>query len=175
MSNTTAETHVETSKPGMPQLDPTYFASQIFWLGATFVVMYVVMAKLVIPRIGRVIESREAKIASDIAAAQTAKADAQAAIAAYEKDLAAARDAANTAISEAQRTISEKAAKEQGDADAKLAAEVAKAEQQIAVKLADAQSSLKPITAEIAQAMVDQVFGEAANAAPAPQREKMKA
>ena len=166
--STSTEVHHETAKPGMPQLDPTYFASQLFWLAVTFVVMYVLMSKWMIPRIAKVIETREGKIATDLAAAQDAKAQAQAAITAYEKDMVAAREAANATINQAQAAISEMVSKEQNTVDAKLVQDVAKAEQQIAAKAAETRESLKPAIAEIAALMVEKVMqSEAAPIAPA--------
>lgn len=163
MSDTT-NTHTETAKPGMPQLDPTYFASQLFWLAVTFVAMYVVMSRIVIPSISRVIERRETKIAADIAAAQSAKSEAQAAISAYEKEHIAARDASNAAIAAAQQTINDKVTKETAEIDAKLATDISRAEQQIAVKSREARETLKPVAIAVATQMVEQVLGLKASA-----------
>ena len=70
---------VAAQAAGMPQFDVKSFPSQVFWLVVCFAVLYVLMAKLVLPRIGRTIESRESKIQSDLDAAQKANDAARAA------------------------------------------------------------------------------------------------
>ena len=51
------------SESGMPQLNTEYFASQIFWLVISFIILYIVMAKYALPKIANVIETREDIIA----------------------------------------------------------------------------------------------------------------
>ena len=63
----------------MPQFDLTRFPTQIFWLVVCFAVLYALMANLVLPRIGKTIESRERKIQGDLDAAQKANDAARAA------------------------------------------------------------------------------------------------
>ena len=47
------------SESGMPQLNTEYFASQIFWLVVSFIILYLVMAEYALPKIANVIETRE--------------------------------------------------------------------------------------------------------------------
>ena len=54
------------SESGMPQLNTEYFASQIFWLVISFIILYIVMAKYALPKIANVIETREDIIARDV-------------------------------------------------------------------------------------------------------------
>jgi len=71
----------------MPQLDITTFAPQIFWLAVSFVVLYVLMSRLALPRIGAILAARSGQIEGDLDAARRLKAEAEAAVAAYEKAL----------------------------------------------------------------------------------------
>ena len=61
------------SESGMPQLNTEYFASQIFWLVISFIILYVVMAKYALPKIANVIETREDIIARDVEEARISK------------------------------------------------------------------------------------------------------
>ena len=61
------------SESGMPQLNTEYFASQIFWLVISFIILYIVMAKYALPKIANVIETREDIIARDIEEAENFK------------------------------------------------------------------------------------------------------
>ena len=61
------------AEAGMPQLDPTYWASQIFWLILIFTFLYLALSKLFIPKIKDVIDDRENKIKDDLDEAQKLK------------------------------------------------------------------------------------------------------
>ncbi len=75
----------------MPQFDPTWFPSQIFWLAVIFLAFYVVLSKLVLPKLGAAIEGREKQIEGDLARAGSLKGESDAMIATYEKALAESR------------------------------------------------------------------------------------
>ena len=68
----------------MPQLDPATFAPQLIWLAISFIVLYLLMKTVGLPKIGRVIDQRRARIGGDLEQAATAKHDAEAVLAAYE-------------------------------------------------------------------------------------------
>ena len=85
-----------------PPFDQTTFASQLLWLAITFGLFYLLMSKVVIPRIGGILETRHDRIAQDLDEASRLKAEADAAIAAYETDLAAARAKGNAIASAAR-------------------------------------------------------------------------
>ena len=83
-----------------PPFNKTTFASQLFWLVIAFVLLYALMSKLALPRIGAIIESRQKRIADDIADAGKLKIQSDEAIAAYEKALADARARAQAIANE---------------------------------------------------------------------------
>ena len=99
----------------MPQLDPTYFASQIFWLTVVFVFLYLVMSRLVLPRIGEVLEERSERIADDLDKAESLKKEAEGVIAAYEEALTKARGEASAVLAQAGQEVADMAAKRQAD------------------------------------------------------------
>ena len=70
------------------------FASQLLWLAVFFVLLYVLMAKVALPRVGSILQARRDRIAADLAEAQAHKEESEAAMAAYEKALADARNRA---------------------------------------------------------------------------------
>ena len=88
-----ANTHTEAGheKGPFPPFQKEHFASQLVWLGLSFVVLYVLLWKLVLPRVGGILAARRGHIESDLAEAARAKGDSEAALAAYEKSLAEAR------------------------------------------------------------------------------------
>ncbi|MBN2906543.1 MAG: F0F1 ATP synthase subunit B' [Rhodobacteraceae bacterium] len=121
---------------GMPQLDFATFPNQIFWLVVTLVVIYFVLSRIALPRIGAVLAERQGTISNDIAAAEELKLRAQEAEKAYDKALADAR-------AEAQRIIAEAKADIQGDLDAATA----KADAEIAARSAEAEKAIGAIRA----------------------------
>src|SRR4051794_40148643 len=90
-----ATTHGTTEPAGgksaMPQLDPSTYAPQLFWLLITFVLLYVLMKWLALPRVGKAIEARRERLDGDLARAAALKEQAETVLAEYERSLAPAR------------------------------------------------------------------------------------
>ena len=96
----------------MPQLNPLDWAPQIIWLVITFGILYVLMKRVALPRIGSVIEARHARIAGDIEAADKLRRETQKAIAAYEQALAEAKAKAHAIAQEASNKLKDEVAAE---------------------------------------------------------------
>ncbi|MGV3633651.1 MAG: F0F1 ATP synthase subunit B', partial [Pseudorhodoplanes sp.] len=79
------------AKPPFPPFNPETFASQILWFAITFVLLYLLMSRVALPRVGAILSERSGRISGDLADAQKAKDDTDAAIAGYESKLADAR------------------------------------------------------------------------------------
>ena len=142
---------------GLPQLDISTWPSQLFWLVVLFTAGYILMAKVVTPRIGTVLEERRAKLDNDLGKARTASEDAARIRAEYEADLDAARSAAAETAKQAAAEAAKKA--EAGDAKTakKLAEKVAKAEAKLTAARSDAMANLNNVAAEAALAAVAQL------------------
>ena len=142
---------------GLPQLDISTWPSQLFWLVVLFTAGYILMAKVVTPRIGAVLEERRAKLDDDLGKARTASEDAARIRAEYEADLDAARSAAAETAKQAAAEAAKQA--EAGDAKIakKLAEKVAKAEAKLATARSDAMANLNNVAAEAALAAVAQL------------------
>ena len=87
---------------GLPQLDISTWPSQLFWLVVLFTAGYIIMAKVVTPRIGKVLEERRTKLDDDLGKARTASEDAARIRAEYEADLDAARSLPQKQLSKPQ-------------------------------------------------------------------------
>ena len=147
----------EAAGAGLPQLDISTWPSQLFWLVVMFTAGYILMAKVVTPRIGTVLEERRAKLDDDLGKARTASEDAALIRAEYEADLGAARSAAAETAKQAAAEAAKRA--EAGDAKIakKLAEKVAKAEAKLAAARSDAMANLNNVAAEAALATVAQL------------------
>ena len=155
------------SEPGLPQLDVATWPSQLFWLVVLFGAGYLVMAKIVTPRIGAVLEERRQTVNGDLEKARNASAEAAKIRADYESDLENAR---SEAAEYAKQAVAE-AAKKADDADAKiaqkLANKVAKAEAKLAEAKTSAMANLNDVAAEAAMAAVASLAGIKASSAQA--------
>lgn len=151
MATQDAALAAEASAPGMPQLDFSTFPNQIFWLVVSIVVLYFIVAKVALPRIGSVIEDRHNAVANDIEQAAEFKRKAEDAEAAYNAALAEAR-------SEAMRIAGEAKAEIKADLDAAIA----KADAEIAAKAAESAGRIDEIR-KSALKSIEEVAGVAAN------------
>ena len=91
----------------MPQLDLAGFPPQIIWLVITFVILWLLMAKVALPRVGLVLEERQKKIDENLDLAETLRDEAQGAMDAYEKSISEAKDNARGSVAEAVRQVSD--------------------------------------------------------------------
>lgn len=146
--------------PQIAQILETY-ASQIFWLLIVFGLIYFGIGKAMLPKIEATVESRDRKIADDLAAAQTAHADADKTEEAYRAKIDAARAAAQKATQEAKAASALEAEQRVKAADAELSAKTAEADARIAASQAQALAGIEDVAAEAAQEIVSKVSGVA--------------
>lgn len=167
-SNPTEGTHSETGAHGgeaaggvFPPFDSSTFASQLLWLAITFGLFYLLMSKVIVPRIGGILEHRRDRIAQDLDEANRLKEEADNAIAAYEQELADARKKAS-AIAETAREKAKAAAEaERASTEAELAARMADAEKSIAAIKVKALADVDTIAEDAATDVVKHLLGGA--------------
>src|ERR1700722_3386331 len=100
MAEPTAHSQAPAGHPAFPPFQAEHFPSQLAWLAVSFVLLYVLMAKVALPRIGAIFADRSKRIGNDLKAAQGFKEQSDAAHAAYEKALADARARAQAIAAE---------------------------------------------------------------------------
>lgn len=144
---------------GMPQLDATKFAPQIIWLAITFAVLYVLMAKVALPRVAEVLETRADHINDDLRRAEEARAESEAVMQAYEKALAEARGKAQAEARAATASVQAVAEGREKEAAAVLQREAADADARIASAKQAAMANVRSVAAEVAVAAVRRVGG----------------
>ena len=143
----------------MPQFDPSTFASQIFWLVVTFAALYWVVAKLAVPRVGQVLEQRARVIQDDLDRAMQLKGETDAALAAYESAMSAARGQAGDHMRAIMADVKAVADKRTEEISASVAKQVSDAEARIAKAKQDALDSVKTLAGESAAAIVAKLTG----------------
>jgi F-type H+-transporting ATPase subunit b len=161
MADTPVETGAETGGAGMPQLDFSTFPNQIFWLVVTLVVIYLILSRVALPRIGAVLAERQGTITNDIAAAEELKQRAIEAEAAYDKALADARSEAGKIVAQAKADIQSELDVQMAKADAEIAAQTAESEKAIADIQAGATDAVKAVAKDTAKEIIAAFGGKA--------------
>jgi F-type H+-transporting ATPase subunit b len=134
----------------------------LLWLVITFVIFYIVMQKVVIPRVGGILESRHARISQDVEEASRLKAEADAAVETYESELAAARAKANAIGTQARDAAKAKAEQDRRAIEASLSEKLKAAEARIAEVKQKAFADVGTIAEETATSVVEHLIGGAA-------------
>ena len=145
----------------MPQLDPSTFAPQLFWLAVSFLVLYLLMKRFALPRVGAAIDARRSRLDGDLARAAALKSEAEAVLADYERGLAAARSEAQATLRQTAERLAAEAAERQRQLAASLASEIEAAERRIGAAKDDALSEVRTIAVDVGRAIVEKLLGAA--------------
>ena len=145
-----------------PPFDASTFPSQILWLAITFGLFYLFLKKVIMPRLGGILDVRENRIAQDIEQANRMKGDADAAVAAYEQELAEARANANVNGQKARDDGKAEAETARKSIEASLEAKLAEAEARVAKVKDTAMRDVGSIAEETAAAIVSALGGKSA-------------
>ncbi|AGI66376.1 ATP synthase B' chain [Octadecabacter antarcticus 307] len=148
------ETGAEAGGAGMPQLDFSTFPNQIFWLLVTLIVIYLILSRVALPRIGAVLAERSGTITNDIGAAEELKMRAIRAEAAYDKALADARSEAGKIVAQAKSDIQAELDVQIQKADAEIAAQTAESAKAIADIQAGATDAIKVVAKDTAKEII---------------------
>ena len=152
-----------TGPAAFPPFESSTFLSQIVWLAIVFGLLYWLMSKVALPRVGAILENRRSRIEGDLADASRMQEQATAASAAYDAKLA---DAKSRAQSMAQKTHEELLAADEAKRhalEADLNAKMAAAESQIADTKTRAMGNVQGIARDAAAAIVEHLTGKAAD------------
>ena len=143
----------------MPQMEFAHYPPQLVWLTITFVVLYFLMARVVLPRIADVLESREQRIANDIERAEVMGHEAETAEREYERIAAKTHADAQGIAAEMREKLQAQQAGRIAELDKRLAADAAKAEAEINEAREKAMNDLGSLAKELAQAAVAKLLG----------------
>ena len=147
----------------MPQLDFSTYTPQLIWLVIVFTSLYLIMARIALPRIATVIEERRDRIADDLDQATQLKQQTEGAIKAYETALAEARAKAHIIAQETRDKLNAETDRRRRELDAQLEERVRDAEAQIRKTKEAALQNVRGIAVDVASALVAQLLGEEAD------------
>ena len=150
----------DASGPKLPQLDIETYASQIFWLIVTFIVLYFLVAKIAMPRIAEVLEGRQERIEDDLDKAETLKKEAYLVRVEYEKALSSAREEAHEATRRAQEEIAKHGAEVEALANQKVANMLKDAEDRIEAARTEASPGKEAVKDTLEQNVARDIIGD---------------
>jgi F-type H+-transporting ATPase subunit b len=137
-----------------PPLDPGTFAPQLVWLAITFGLLYLLLKRVILPRVSDVIEGRKERIRDDLAEAETVRAATAQALMRYEQALAEARSKASALANAVRDKVKADVDEERAKAEAEITAKISAAERRIAEAKAKALVNVEDIASEVAGAIV---------------------
>ncbi|MBL8587376.1 MAG: F0F1 ATP synthase subunit B' [Methylobacteriaceae bacterium] len=157
-------TQVPDHQPVFPPFDTQHFSSQLIWLALVFGALYYLMSRIALPRVAGILETREAKIAGDLASAEAARKAAEDARESHDRMIADARARAQATAQDAhQRLAAESEARRKRLTD-ELDARLAASEKQIGEMRAAAMGNVDAVARDAASAIVTQLTGRAPSA-----------
>jgi F-type H+-transporting ATPase subunit b len=144
---------------GLPQLDSTWFANQLFWLVVTFTILYLIVSRFIVPSVSQVLEVRESAIHAAIAEAEEAKRAAEGTRSHYESQGMNARGRASELMAKAQAESNARTNEAFEKLDRELSQKAERAETRIEEAKSKAAGAMQKATAELAVTMVEKLLG----------------
>lgn len=155
--------HEAAGGPGLPQLDPTWYASQIFWLVVTFVILYAIFSRNILPTLSSIIEDRRTRIQDDLDIAYKTKEESEAIHLSYEKALQDARESASAIFSETEESIRTQTEEELKKFRDISLTRIKDSEQRILESKKKALTDMESIAADLAAQAAEKVVGLSVN------------
>ena len=148
---------------GMPQLNPEFWISQIFWLTLTFGILYLVLSKLILPKISANLESRKSQILENIEAAEKQREDSETKLKDYEEIISKSRLDAKTIFDQAREKALKDISAKREVLDKQIDDEIIKAEQEIKILRENAPDKINKIAIETSSELVQKLIGAEIN------------
>ena len=148
---------------GMPQLNPEFWISQIFWLTLIFGILYLVLSKLILPKISANLESRKSQILENIEAAEKQRENSETKLKEYEEVIAKNRLDAKTILSQAREKALKDINAKREVLDKQIDSEIVKGEEEINTLRESAPDKINKIAIETSSELVQKLIGTEVN------------
>ena len=148
---------------GMPQLDPEFWISQIFWLTLTFGILYVVLSKLILPKISANLELRKSQIQENIEAAEKQREDSEAKLKEYDEVVLKSKLEAKNIFKDAREKALKDINSKKEILDEQINEEIKKAEQEIEFLRKSAPEKINRIAIDTSSDIIKKLIGTEIN------------
>ena len=156
-------TELFAAEAGMPQLDPTYWASQAFWLILVFTVLYISISKFYLPKIKDNLDNRENKIKEDLDNANKFKEQSEAKLKEYEIILENAKKDVVKIHLESKNNLDKNIQSKKEVIEKEIEKEIARAQKEILELKKNSISSIQNISENITSNIIENISGEKLN------------
>ena len=157
------KTNLSAAEAGMPQLDPTYWASQAFWLILIFTVLYISIAKLYLPKIKNNLDDRENKIKDDLDAANKFKDLSELKLKEYEKILENSKKEVIKIHLDSKNKLDKDIQTKKDVMDKEIETEITKAQQEINELKKNSILDIQNISKDLASNIIENISGDKLN------------
>ena len=148
---------------GMPQLNPEFWISQIFWLILTFGTMYVVLSKFILPKISNNLESRKSQILENIEAAEKQREDSEVKLKEYDEIILKSKSEAKTMFNQTREKALKDIMAKKEVLDQQIDDEINKAEKEIEALRVSAPDKINKIAIETSSELLEKLIGFGVN------------
>ena len=148
---------------GMPQLDPEFWVSQIFWLSLTFGILYIVLSKFILPKISANLELRRSQIQENIEAAEKQREDSESKLKEYDEIILRSKIKANDILKETREKTLKEINTKQEILDKQIDEEIKKAEEEIRQFKKKAPEKINRIAIETSTEILRNLIGADVN------------
>ena len=148
---------------GMPQLNPEFWVSQIVWLVLTFGILYIVLSKLILPKISDNLESRKSQILENIETAETQREESEKKLKEFEKIILDSKIDAKNHFNEVRQKTLEDINNKRSALEKDIDKEINAAEEEINNLKINSNEKIKSIAVETSAELIKQLIGEEAN------------
>jgi F-type H+-transporting ATPase subunit b len=148
---------------GMPQLNPEFWISQIFWLTLTFGILYLVLSKLILPKISANLETRKSQILENIEAAEKQREDSEMKLKEYEEIISKSKLEAKTIFNQAREKALKDINAKKEVLDSQIDEEISKAEEEIKTLRNSAPDKINKIAIETSSELIQKLIGAEVN------------
>ena len=148
---------------GMPQLNPEFWISQIFWLTLTFGILYIVLSKLILPKISANLELRKSQIQDNIEAAEKQRKDSESKLKEYDDIIFKSKLEAKNIFKDSREKVIKDINNKKETLENQINEEIKKAEQEIEVVKQSAPGKINRIAIEVSSELVKKLIGAEIN------------
>ena len=146
------------AEEGMPQLNPEYWVSQIFWLIVVFTILYLILSKFILPKINGNLETRKSQILRNLEDAQKFKEESEKKIKDYEAIINEAKQKAKSIINDTRKKINEDIQVKKNHLEKEIESEINKAENEIKSLKLSSVDSVKKIAFETSSLIIKEIL-----------------
>ena len=148
---------------GMPQLNPEFWISQIFWLTLTFGILYVILSKLILPKISANLELRKSLIQENIEATEKQRESSNSKLKEYDDIVLKSNLEAKNIFKEAREKVIKNINLKKETLDKQIDEEIKKVEQEINLLKKSAPEKINKIAIETSSELVKKFIGAEVN------------